>query len=278
MDFQDNQQNSQTTLGTPLRVPTRATEDLDVSSLDDYQATKQNEEITRGGSPPTPASRSYTKKNKIIVDRAVKDVVKTTKEVIYGRSNYPVEQQRIIDRYGDRTIKSIKIGRTPLPSILTKIINMVSLGAFNKLVEKSPYDDLFHLFCILTLDNGSVVKILLEKNEAINMKVVSNYNPKNAEYVEVSRVPSNLTFNDLLNNARKLQGSKFFKYQSDTNNCQDFLIAVLKGSSMLNDSLSKFIKQDVKSIFKTLPITQKIINTLTNLGGTVDIVKKGLRI
>jgi hypothetical protein len=276
MDFQDNQQNSQTTLGTPL----------DVSSLDDYQATKQNEEITRGGSPPTQAS--YTKKiasprttrlgSVPQVDRAVKDVVKTTKEVIYGRSDYPIQQQRIIDNYGNKIIKNIKIGRTPLPSILTKIINMVSLGAFNKLVERSPYDDLFHLFCILTLDNGSVVKILLEKNEAINMKVVSNYNPKNAEYVEVSRVPSNLTFNDLLNNARKLQGSKFFKYQSDTNNCQDFLIAVLKGSSMLNDSLSKFIKQDVKSIFKKLPITQKIINTLTNLGGTVDIVKKGLRI
>jgi hypothetical protein len=110
------------------------------------------------------------------------------------------------------------------------------------------------------------------------MKVVSNYNPKNAEYVDVPRVPSNLTFNDLLNNARKVQGSKFFKYQSDTNNCQDFLIAVLKGSSMLNDSLSKFIKQDVKSIFKKLPITQKIINTLTNLGGAVDVIKKGLRI
>ena len=261
MDFQDNQQNAQTTLGQPL----------DVSSLDDYEAQQKTKENI-GGSPPPPS------KNKIIVDRAKKDIVKTGKELIYGRSDYPVEQQRIIDRYGDRTIKSIKIGRTPLPSILTKIINMVSLGAFNKLVEKSPYDDLFHLFCILTLDNGSVVKILLEKNEAINMKVVSNYNPKNAEYVDVPRVPSNLTFNDLLNNARKVQGSKFFKYQSDTNNCQDFLIAVLKGSSMLNDSLSKFIKQDVKSIFKKLPITQKIINTLTNLGGAVDVIKKGLRI
>lgn len=258
MDFKNNVDNSQTTLGQPL----------DVSSLDDALAQKEN----AGRSPPPPS------KNKIIVDKAVKDVVKTTKEVIYGRSDYPVEQQRIINKYGEKIIKNIKIGRTPLPSILTKIINMVSLGAFNKLVDKSPYDDLFHLFCILTLDNGAIVNILLEKNEQINMKVVTNYNPKNAEYIEVSRVPSNLTLNDLLNGSRRIQGSKFFKYNSASNNCQDFLIAVLKGSSMLNDSLSKFIKQDVKSIFKTLPITQKIINVLTNLGGTVDIVKKGLRI
>ena len=261
MDFQDNQQNAQTTLGQPL----------DVSSLDDYEAQQKTKENI-GGSPPPPS------KNKIIVDRAKKDIVKTGKELIYGRSDYPVEQKRIIDRYGDRTIKSIKIGRTPLPSTLTKALNMVSLGAFNKLVEKSPYDDLFHLFCILTLDNGSVVKILLEKNEAINMKVVSNYNPKNAEYVDVPRVPSNLTFNDLLNNARKVQGSKFFNYNSASNNCQRFISDLLKGSSMLTSDLSKFITQDVKSIFKKLPITQKIINTLTNLGGAVDVIKKGLRI
>jgi hypothetical protein len=262
MDFQDNQQNAQTTLGQPL----------DVGSLDDALAT---------GTPRSPLSQPTKTSTSLREDKvrdAIKDVVKTTKEVIYGRQDYPIQQQRIIDRYGDRIIKSIKIGRTPLPSILTKIINMVSLGAFNKFVERSPYDDLFHLFCILTLDNGTTVKILLEKNEAINIQLVTNYNPKNAEYVDVPRVPSNLTFNDLLDGARKLQGSNYFKYNSSSNNCQDFLIAVLKGSSMLTDNLSKFIKQDVKSIFKTLPITQKIINTLTNLGGTIDIVKKGLRI
>lgn len=261
MDFQDNVSNSQTSLGTPL----------DVSSLDDELKNESAQKNT-GGTPPPPT------KTKVIVDRAVKDVVKTTKEVIYGRNDYPIQQQRIIDKYGEKQIKSIRIGRTPLPSTLTKVINIISLGAFNKLVERSPYDDLMHLFCILTLDNGTTIKILLEKNEAINMQVVSNYNPKNAEYIDVPRVPSNLTFNDLLNGARKIQGSNYFKYNSSSNNCQDFIIAVLKGSSMLTDSLSKFIKQDVKSIFKTLPITQKIINTLTNLGGTVDIIKRGLRI
>jgi len=258
MDFQNNVDSSQGTLGQPL----------DVSSLDDYEAQKESQKNIG----------STSSKTKVVVDRAKKDIVKIGKELIYGRTDYPIEQQRIIDRYGDRIIKSIKIGRTPLPSTLTKALNIVSLGAFNKLVEKSPYDDLFHLFCILTLENGAVIKILLEKNEAINMKVVSNYNPKNAEYVDVPRIPNGVTFNDLLNNARKVQGSKFFKYNSASNNCQDFLIAVLKGSSMLTDSLSKFIKQDVKSIFKTLPITQKIINTLTGLGGAVDVIKKGLRI
>jgi hypothetical protein len=213
----------------------------------------------------------------IDIDKAKKDIVKTSTEIIYGRNDYPIEQQRIIDKYGEKQITNIKIGRTPLPSILTKILNVVSLGAFNKIIQRSPYDDLFHLFCILTLSNGSVIKLLLEKNEAINMKIISNYNPKNAEYVDVGSV-SNVTLNELLNNARKVQGSDFFKYNATTNNCQDFLIAVLKGSKILNDNLRSFIKQDVKSIFKSLPITKKIMNTITGIGGTVDIIKKGLRI
>jgi hypothetical protein len=57
MDFEDNQQNAQTTLGQPL----------DVSSLDDYEAQQKTKQNTRR-SPPS--------KNKIIVHRAKKDVIK----------------------------------------------------------------------------------------------------------------------------------------------------------------------------------------------------------
>ena len=127
-NFQSNVDNSQTGIGQPL----------DVVSLDDQPQSK--------------------------VDTAVKDVKKTTKEVIYGREDYPSSHQRIINKYGEYRIKNIRVGRTPLPSIITKILNVVSLGAYNKLLKESPYDKLFHLFVVITLSNGTVVKILLEKN------------------------------------------------------------------------------------------------------------------
>jgi len=287
MDFQNNVDNSQTTLGTPLNV----------ESLDDALADVTPSITRRGGEPPekeiVPASEPAPKRQKVIdgvtsVDRAKKDIVKTTKDIIYGQNDYPETQQRIINKYGEYKIKNIKVGRTPLPSILTKVLNVVSLGGFNKLLDKSPYDKLFHLFIIITLSNGSVIKILLEKNETLNMKVVSNtgsapydggvYNPKGAEYIEVSKIPNNLTFADLINGARKLQGSNFFKYNALYNNCQDFIIDVLKGSNILNESLRSFIKQDVKSIFKNYPLTRKFINTLTDIGGKIDLVRKNLKL
>lgn len=200
-------------------------------------------------------------------------IVDVAKAVVFGRSDYPTDQTRIIQKYGAIGIRSIRIGRTPLPSAINSVLNIVTLGAFQKLVQASPYDRLFHLFCIIELDNNT--KILLEKNAQINMKVVSAYNPKNTQYVDATYIPSGLTFKELLDNGQKIQGAKWFKYNATSNNCQDYIIAVLKGSSILNPELQSFIKQDVKSIFQTLPITKTVMNTVTGLGAVVDVVQKG---
>jgi hypothetical protein len=195
------------------------------------------------------------------------------KALIYGIKDYSPDQKKIIEKYGANAITSIKIGRSPIPSAINAILNIVTLGAFQKLLKQSPYDKLVHLFSIITLDNG--IKILLEKNERINIKVVSSYNPKNSEYVDATYIPSGLTFKELLDNGKKVLGNKYFKYDAIQANCQDYIIGILKGSSILNDNLQQFIKQDVETIFKTLPITKKIMNTVTGTGAVVDVIKKG---
>jgi hypothetical protein len=203
----------------------------------------------------------------------IEDVGNTVKEVIYGREDYPYDQQRLINRYGSNMVKRIRIGRTPLPSTLTKILNVVTLGGFNKMISKSPYDDLFHLFSIITLDNG--VDILSEKNQSINMHVVHGYNPKGAEYIDINNIPD-ISFVELLNNARKRMGRDFFNYHPTNNNCQDFIIALL--GTMLSSEAKDFIKQNVVSIFTNYPKTRKLMATLTKLGTAVDVVQKGLKL
>jgi len=201
------------------------------------------------------------------------NLIDVAKKVIYGRTDYPNDQQKIIDRYGGTAITNIKIGRTPLPSLIKSAINLVSLGAFQKLLKQSPYDKLYHLFCIVTLETGT--KILLEKNEAINMKVVTSYNPKNTDYVETTNIPSGLTFKELLDNGQKIQGKKWFVYNAINNNCQLFISSILKGSSILTKDLQEFIQQDVKTLFETLPGTKKVMDVVTGLGNKIDIIKKG---
>ena len=60
-----------------------------------------------------------------------------------------------------------------------------------------------------------------------------------------------------------------------SNNCQDFIIALLKGSSILTKQLQDFIKQNVKTLFEKLPGTKKVMDVVTGIGNKIDIIKKG---
>jgi hypothetical protein len=197
----------------------------------------------------------------------------TAKAVIFGRSKYAPAQQRIIDKYGSESITNITIGRSPLPSLINKALDILTLGNFQKLLQQYSYDKLYHLFCIITLSSG--VKILVEKNQGINIKLVSSYNPKNTEYIEAGYIPSGLTFKELLDNGQQVLGDKYFPYDATKSNCQQYIIGLLKGSSILTKQLQDFILQDTASLFKNYQTALKIVKGITDIGSAADIIKIG---
>ena len=69
--------------------------------------------------------------------------------------------------------------------------------------------------------------------------------------------------------------SNYFNYNSKSNNCQDFILNILKSNNIGDESDVVFVKQDTDFLFKNLPILQKIANTTTNLGATVDVLTQG---
>lgn len=69
---------------------------------------------------------------------------------------------------------------------------------------------------------------------------------------------------------------KFSTYNAKRNNCQDFVLSVLKANSMNNKTREKFIKQNAKDILLTLPIfTQKIIKFTTDIGAVFNRLVEG---
>lgn len=198
------------------------------------------------------------------------------KTLVYGRTDYPQDQKNLIGDFGDMVVRHIRIGRTPLPTLLNTAINLATLGAFKKVLNRSPYDKLYHLFVILTLDNGKTM--LLEKNAAINMALNPPTPPKGTTYMDVNAIPSTLTFKLLLENTKTLMGTKFFPYDSIKNNCQDFILSIFKANHLLTQPIVDFIKQDVASLFKNFNNTKKLMNVVTNLGGVADIAMKGGRL
>ena len=209
-------------------------------------------------------------KNDLINGAGIYDTVKT---VIFGRTDYPSDQKNLLEKYGSNTITNITIGRTPLPKILTHTLNILTLGAFQQILNKSPYDKLYHLFSIITLDNG--IKIKIDKTQAINMKVVGIYAPKNTDYIQIENIPSGLTLQTALDNTQKALGSKYFTYDAIKNNCQLFIKTILSSNGLLTKQYQDFIEQNVKDMFKDFQILQKVVHGITSVGTALDIIKKG---
>ncbi len=205
-------------------------------------------------------------------------LLKYTTAVLQGRQDYPPKMREIIKKYGDKKILRMFACRTPLGPLLTSALNAVSLGEFNKRWENQPYDKLFHLdLRIDVLEDAKsrkITTVLLEKNEVLQSKI----NPpksKDTECILINVFPRPMTINKMLAGAQQIQGDKFFKYSAYNNNCQDFIMALLKGVGAGTQENYDFIKQDTKELFKGLPGTRKIANTVTDLGATFNTLIEG---
>jgi hypothetical protein len=175
-------------------------------------------------------------------------IITDASNLIFGATGYSTQQQKLIDKYATNTVVSIRFGRTPLPFLLTKVLEAFTLGAYQSLIKAAGFDKLYHLFAILTLDNGTT--ILLEKNSTINIKEVSGYNPPKAEYTQP--ISTNVAFKELLDKTQSKQGAKYFKYSVFTNNCQIFLMDMLKANNLLTPTLKTFIYQNPADLFARL--------------------------
>lgn len=196
---------------------------------------------------------------------------KYVKAIIYKRNDYPPKVRDILEKVGDKVIKSITIKRTPVSGLITGALDVFSLGKFGKRMRKS-FDELFHLFIFITLEDDS--KVSLEKNEVINMDIDPVSRPKTERKI-VSNVPK-ITINELLDTTEKYMGkTKFFSYDSVINNCQNFIQSVFKANNIGDQSDIDFIKQDTEQLFENLPYLKKIAHTVTDLGEKVNVITTG---
>lgn len=128
-------------------------------------------------------------------------------------------------------------------------LNVVTLGAFDKAVKKSGYDKAFHLALVIN------EKFVVDKQEVIKLSR-SIPRGKTTESKTIPVTKSGVTIGQLLEGARKVMGDKKFTgYNAKSNNCQDFIIALLEGSGLMpaDQDTRDFIKQDATAIFKKLP-------------------------
>ena len=197
------------------------------------------------------------------------------KAVVFGRGEaYPPKVRTLLEKYGTSKITSAELRRSPVQSLLTSAMNALTFGKFKKNMAQTPYDQLFHLQIVLTLENGT--KLLLEKNEVINMDVLTSQSlPKGTEVLPITPFTS-VVLNDALEKTKASMGSKaFFDYNAENNNCQDFISVFLRSNGMGDANDFTFVKQDTKKLFKGLSGLAKTAYTLTELGERANVLLTG---
>lgn len=205
------------------------------------------------------------------VNALVTDVKNNPKKYTEVSLEYPPNIQNIMNKFGDKNIVSITLKRTPVSAMITGALDALSFGKFGKRMEKHNFDDFFHLFMDIKLENGKTVA--LEKNERLNM-VLNPSKRKNETAKSVSNVPR-ITLNELMNNTHKRMGNQFFRYDAVKSNCQHFILNVLQANDIGDGEDAEFVKQDTEKLFKNMPMVKKVAHLATDTGAVANKLLSG---
>lgn len=198
-----------------------------------------------------------------------------------GRNDYPPNIRMFLREFGAFPIQSIKVCRTPIQSAINIALNLLSLGEFDKKKKELNYDQLYHLFLSLTiLDPKSQVQSLVkcEKNEVINIGFSSDTGDQNLQ-VPFSQ---SISLQQFLDNGKNFQtsgqlGAKFskdyFSYDPANNNCQIFIMTLLKANNLMTPEIEQFVFQDAQNLLTGT--TRTIASAVTTLGNRFNILIHG---
>jgi len=209
--------------------------------------------------------------NKVV--KKTKKIGKFIEKVLNPDDWIPLNVKEMMKNHGEEIITSITLRRNPVSKLIIGAMNAVSLGSFQKKLDKQPYDELFHLAMLVETNNNT--RFLLEKIERVNI-TKSIGNPDGLEKLDIPLNGKEISVFDLINNTKEQMGKQqFLDYDPVSNNCQVFLMNVLDANGLLNDDNREWVKQDTEILFKGNKTLAKISKKLTDIGASANVLLRG---
>ena len=195
------------------------------------------------------------------------------KQAFYGQTDYTADIKQVLSRYGNQTVVGMKIVRSPVNSAIVGALNTASMGNFQNNMNKQNIDTLYHLKLEIRLSSGATVTT--EKEEILRLRVGVVYQ-KDQEEKQISNVPAGITLQQLMDNTKQHMGSSaFFSYNAKQNNCQNYILNLLIANEIGSSDDYAYVKQQTAVLFNGLKNTQKLSNTLTNIGAKIALISEG---
>ena len=191
--------------------------------------------------------------------------------IIGAKLEFSNKIKKILTKYGNQKVRAIRIGRRPINNMVEKAFDVISLGKWSKLRDQYYYDRLFHLFLIITLEDGTIIS--LEKNSIVTMtEDDERCSMKDVECIELEYPADSLTLDELVRKPLERIGKeKYFIYHPFDQNCQIFIRDVLTTFGLYNKKIDDFVYQDITAIVKRLPWYVKWVGkAATDIDATIS--------
>jgi hypothetical protein len=176
----------------------------------------------------------------------------------------PVYLRRLlISNKGLMIVRSIEIVRVPIERKYAVLMDIISRGKIPENMTRLNYDDLYHIYCVLTLANGETY--LTEKNERVKF-VKGSVSGQDS----IGPFAVNKTLRQLFKNVEEYAGGweKLVIYNPSTpNTCQQYATALAAGAGVMTYSTRRFIRQNLPSVMADSPKTSKLISAVISAVG-----------
>jgi len=204
----------------------------------------------------------------------------------------PKKVRQILEQVGDNPVLKIQLGRTPVQAVLLLILNLFSSGKFSKKQLELGYDEIYHNYLLITIQNekgpnvlqtmitvaeDAISSTVFKLEKAQRVRLMKPVFP--TEFIDVYDIPltpnKTFTLNRLITTASNID-KHFFSYDAANNNmCQTFVenIVDINGlTSNIADEVTRIAlkPQDAKTLIATLGSRSDIVKRITDLGGTID--------
>jgi hypothetical protein len=192
------------------------------------------------------------KSYKFIKKKAEEKVKTYIEDVLTER---PQNVSNLLNRFGNNNIIEITVCRKPIEGLTKKLLNIATFGQLESKLKKFNYDDIFHLYMNIKLDNQ--LTFGFEKNQTVDIKrggfpFNNIYKDEDGEQklLQECKVISDVKDIKLLTffeKGEKKGGKNFYRY-SEVDNCQKFVNDLLVANGI--KYLSSFIMQKIDEIIK----------------------------
>lgn len=194
------------------------------------------------------------------------------------RNDFQPKVRKLLNDIKDIPVVDMVVIREPIKKAIDILANVVSNGEINKYKKQYNIDDMFHLYAIATLKDGSLIRF--EKNAEIDIERVKALPKLNSNFMYKCSVPSgDASLTNMLIKDRSVLGDEaFFTYSGLKYNCQHFIYNLLlnNGYASINNGMKEFIVQDLTDLAnKTSSTSQRIMNGITTLAKRFQILGQG---